>query len=98
MAAQPCNAVGLGHALSVSGFHISLVFLICWGLTSFLPWRWRLARLLLVAAALLLYLLLVGPRPAALRAGLMGIAVVAALRARTADPGAQLSWRWRRSC
>lgn len=73
------NAVGLGHALSVSGFHISLVFGLCWALGSFLPWRWRSWRLLLAAGALVVYLLLVGPQPAALRAGLMGLAVVAAL-------------------
>ena len=77
--ARTFNAVGLGHALSVSGFHISLFFLCCWGLTSFFPYRYRLLRLCLVATVLVFYLLLVGPRPAALRAGIMGLAVVAAL-------------------
>lgn len=77
--ARAFNAVGLGHALSVSGFHVGLIFLICWGLTSFLPFRLRWLRLLLIALVLLAYLLMVGPRPAALRAGLMGLAVLAAL-------------------
>ncbi len=77
--ARAFNAVGLGHALSVSGFHISLFFLIFWGLTSFFPYRLRWLRLLLLFVALAAYLLLVGPRPAALRAGLMGLAVLAAL-------------------
>jgi competence protein ComEC len=77
--ARAFNAVGLGHALSVSGFHVSLIFLICWGLTSFFPYRLRWLRLLLIGLLLLAYLLLVGPRPAALRAGLMGLALLAAL-------------------
>lgn len=77
--ARAFNAVGLGHALSVSGFHVSLLFLILWGLTSFFPYRLRWLRLLLIGLAMVAYLLLVGPRPAALRAGLMGLAVLAAL-------------------
>lgn len=77
--ARAFNAVGLGHALSVSGFHISLFFLIFWGLTSFFPQRLRWLRLLLILAVLVAYLLLVGPRPAAVRAGIMGLAVLAAL-------------------
>lgn len=77
--ARAFNAIGLGHALSVSGFHIGLFFLMVWGLTSLFPYRLRWLRLLLVFAVLTAYLLLVGPRPAALRAGIMGLAVLAAL-------------------
>lgn len=77
--ARSFNAIGLGHALSVSGFHIGLFFLIVWGLTSVFPYRLRWLRILLILVVLVAYLLLVGPRPAAVRAGLMGLAVLAAL-------------------
>ncbi len=77
--ARTLNAVGLAHALSVSGFHISLGLMITWGLTSFFPSRWHFLRFLLLALVLVTYLLLVGPRPAAFRAGIMGLAGLTAL-------------------
>jgi competence protein ComEC len=67
---------GLAHLLAVSGFNLSLlagiVWLLCGGLD-------RRARLALVAAAVIGYVLLVGPLPAVLRAALMSLLLVAAL-------------------
>lgn len=77
--ARSLNAVGLGHALSVSGFHVSLLLVMGWVLTSYFPARFRRLRFLLLAAGLVLFLLLVGPRPAAFRAGIMGLVALAAL-------------------
>ncbi len=66
---QSLRRFGLAHLLAVSGLHVGLlgggVFL----LASPLP-RW--ARHGLAAAAILLYLMVLGPRPSALRAALMG--------------------------
>lgn len=77
--ARSLNAVGLGHALSVSGFHVSLLLVMGWVLTSYFPARFRRLRFLLLAAGLVLFLLLVGPRPAAFRAGIMGLVALAAM-------------------
>ncbi len=60
--------VGLFHVLSVSGLHLALVGgFVTWMLFP-LP---RAPRLLLAAAAMALYLLVVGPLPALLRSALM---------------------------
>ena len=77
--ARSLNAVGLGHALSVSGFHVSLLLVMGWVLTSYFPARFRTFRFLLLAAGLVFFLLLVGPRPAAFRAGIMGLVALVAL-------------------
>lgn len=71
---------GLAHLLAVSGLHVGLVAGIVLVAGAFLPWR---LRLLLGLVAILGYLLLAGPRPALLRAALMGgLAAVALLAAR----------------
>jgi len=73
---------GLAHLLAVSGLHIGLVAGLALFFGRWLPlsalWRRRLA-VALAAALIGLYLLLVGPRPSALRAALMGCIALAAL-------------------
>lgn len=71
---------GLAHLLAVSGLHVGLVAGTVLLAGAFLPWR---PRLLLGLVAIVAYLLLAGPRPALLRAALMGgLAAVALLAAR----------------
>lgn len=71
---------GLAHLLAVSGLHVGLVAGIVLVAGAFLPWR---LRLVLGLVAILGYLLLAGPRPALLRAALMGgLAALALLAAR----------------
>lgn len=73
---QALRRSGLAHLLAVSGLHVGVVTLCVVWAAAVLPPRWRL---LLAAAAVLLYLALIGPRPAATRASLMGLLAVAAV-------------------
>ena len=66
---------GLYHVLSVSGVHVALVAGCAWLLGSLLP---RAVRWVPAALAIALYLLLVGPLPALLRASVMGVLALAA--------------------
>lgn len=70
------RVTGLYHLLSVSGIHVALVAGAVWLLAGWLP-RWL--RLLLMLAAIGLYLMLVGPLPALVRAAVMGFLAVTAL-------------------
>ena len=72
------RVTGLYHLLSVSGVHVALVAGAVWLLSGWLP-RWL--RLLLMLAAIGLYLMLVGPLPALVRAAVMGFLAVTALLA-----------------
>lgn len=72
------RVTGLYHLLSVSGVHVALVAGAVWMLASWLP---RPLKLILMLAAIGLYLLLVGPLPALVRAAVMGFLTVAALLA-----------------
>lgn len=72
------RVTGLYHLLSVSGVHVALVAGAVWLLAGWLP---RALRLLLMLAAIALYLLLVGPLPALVRAAVMGFLAVTALLA-----------------
>ncbi|HUO87355.1 MAG TPA: ComEC/Rec2 family competence protein [Thermoanaerobaculia bacterium] len=71
---------GLAHLLAVSGLHVGLVAGTALLLASPLPWR---LRLVVALAAIAAYLLVAGPRPALLRAALMGgLAAVSLLAGR----------------
>ena len=72
------RVTGLYHLLSVSGVHVALVAGAVWMLAGWLP---RALRLILMLAAIALYLLLVGPLPALVRAAVMGFLAVTALLA-----------------
>lgn len=72
------RVTGLYHLLSVSGVHVALVAGAVWLLAGWLP---RALRLTLMLAAIALYLLLVGPLPALVRAAVMGFLAVTALLA-----------------
>lgn len=67
---------GVYHLMSVSGVHVALVAGVVWLLGGWLP---RRLRLVLMLAAIALYLLLVGPLPALVRAAVMGLLAGAAL-------------------
>lgn len=73
---QALNRYGLSHLLAVSGLHVSLLVLLVWLMTTRCP---RGLRLGLALLAMVAYLALVGPRPAALRATLMGWLTLSAL-------------------
>jgi len=72
------RVTGLYHLLSVSGVHVAMVAGAVWLLAGWLP---RALRLILMLAAIALYLLLVGPLPALVRAAVMGFLTVTALLA-----------------
>lgn len=72
------RVTGLYHLLSVSGVHVAMVAGAVWMLAGWLP---RSLRLILMLAAIGLYLLLVGPLPALVRAAVMGFLTVTALLA-----------------
>lgn len=72
------RVTGLYHLLSVSGVHVALVAGTAWLLMGWLP---RVPRLILMLAAIGLYLLLVGPLPALVRSAVMGFLAVTALLA-----------------
>jgi competence protein ComEC len=67
---------GLAHLIAVSGFNVSLVAALAAGVGAALPRRSRLG---LAAAAVSLYVVLVGPAPSVLRAGAMGLLALAGL-------------------
>lgn len=84
------RVTGVYHLLSVSGVHVALVAGVVWLLGGGLP---RTARLLLMLAAIFLYLLLVGPLPALVRSAVMGLLAVAALLAERPPAAANaLGW------
>lgn len=70
------RVTGVYHLMSVSGVHVALVAGVVWLAGGWLP---RRPRLLLMLAAIALYLLLVGPLPALVRAAVMGLLAGAAL-------------------
>ncbi|HET9226340.1 MAG TPA: DNA internalization-related competence protein ComEC/Rec2 [Thermoanaerobaculia bacterium] len=72
------RVTGLYHLLSVSGVHVAMVAGAVWMLAGWFP---RALRLILMLAAIGLYLLLVGPLPALVRAAVMGFLTVTALLA-----------------
>lgn len=72
------RVTGLYHLLSVSGVHVAMVAGAVWLLAGWLP---RVLRLVLMLAAIAVYLLLVGPLPALVRAAVMGFLAVTALLA-----------------
>jgi ComEC/Rec2-related protein len=69
---------GIYHLLSVSGVHVALVAGAVWLLAGWLP---RSVRLLLMLAAVTLYLLLAGPFPPLVRSAVMAVLTVLALLA-----------------
>jgi len=84
------RVTGVYHLMSVSGVHVALVAGAVWLLGGWLP---RRIRLLLALASILLYLLLVGPLPALVRAAVMGALAVAALLAERPPAAANaLGW------
>ena len=84
------RVTGLYHLLSVSGVHVALVAGAVWLLGGWLP---RALRLVLMLVAIGLYLLLVGPLPALVRAAVMGFLAVTALLAER-PPGAVNALGW----
>ncbi len=73
---QALRRLGLAHLLAVSGLHVGLLGLLLVVLGAALP---RRMRYLLALAGIGVYLLLIGPRPAVLRASIMGLLALAAL-------------------
>lgn len=69
---------GLAHLLAVSGLHVGLVAATVFLLAFPLPWKLRLA---LALTAVLVYLLVAGPRPSLLRATMMVLLATLALLA-----------------
>ncbi len=84
------RVTGVYHLMSVSGVHVALVAGAVWLLAGWLP---RRPRLLLSLASIFLYLLLVGPLPALVRAAVMGALAVTALLAER-PPGAANALGW----
>ena len=84
------RVTGVYHLMSVSGVHVALVAGGVWLLGLWLP---RRLRLLLSLAAIALYLLLVGPMPALVRAAVMGLLAALALLAERPPAAANaLGW------
>jgi competence protein ComEC len=84
------RVTGVYHLMSVSGVHVALVAGAVWLFAFWLP---RTARLLLTIAAIALYLLLVGPLPALVRAAVMGLLAGLALLAERPPSAANgLGW------
>lgn len=84
------RVTGVYHLMSVSGVHVALVAGAVWLLAGWLP---RRPRLLLSLASIFLYLLLVGPLPALVRAAVMGALGVTALLAERPPAAANaLGW------
>ncbi len=84
------RVTGIYHLMSVSGVHVALVASLVWLLAGWLP---RPLRLLLMLAAILLYLLLVGPLPSLVRSAVMGsLAALALLAERPPAAANALSW------
>jgi competence protein ComEC len=81
---------GIYHLMSVSGIHVALVAGLVWLLGGGLP---RPLRLLSMLAAIVFYLLLVGPLPSLVRSAVMGgLAVLALLAERPPAAANALSW------
>jgi competence protein ComEC len=81
---------GIYHLMSVSGVHVALVAGLIWLLGGWLP---RPLRLLSMLAAIVLYLLLVGPIPSLVRSAVMGgLAVLALLAERPPAAANALGW------
>jgi competence protein ComEC len=81
---------GIYHLMSVSGIHVALVAGLVWLLGGGLP---RPLRLLSMLAAIVLYLLLVGPLPSLVRSAVMGgLAVLALLAERPPAAANALGW------
>jgi competence protein ComEC len=81
---------GIYHLMSVSGIHVALVAGLVWLLGGCLP---RPLRLLSMLAAIVLYLLLVGPLPSLVRSAVMGgLAVLALLAERPPAAANALGW------
>jgi competence protein ComEC len=81
---------GIYHLTSVSSLHVALVAGAVWLLAGWLP---RGVRLLLMLAAILLYLLLAGPFPPLVRSAVMGVlAVLALLAERPPSQANGLAW------
>jgi len=84
------RVTGIYHLMSVSGVHVALVAGLVWLLAGWLP---RPLRLLLMLAAILLYLLLVGPIPSLVRSAAMGaLAALALLAERPPAAANALGW------
>jgi len=84
------RVTGVYHLLSISGVHVALVAGAVWLLGGRLH---RTLRLVLMLASILLYLLLVGPLPALVRAAVMAALAVAALLAERPPAAANaLGW------
>ncbi len=84
------RVTGVYHLMSVSGVHVALVAGAVWLLAGWLP---RRPRLLLSLASIFLYLLLVGPLPALVRAAVMGaLGVMALLAERPPAAANALGW------
>jgi competence protein ComEC len=84
------RVTGIYHLMSVSGVHVALVAGLVWLLAGWLP---RPLRLLLMLAAILLYLLLVGPLPSLVRSAIMGaLAALALLAERPPSAANALGW------
>ncbi len=84
------RVTGIYHLMSVSGVHVALVAGLVWLLGGWLP---RPLRLLLMLAAIVLYLLLVGPLPALVRSAVMGgLAALALLAERPPAAANALGW------
>lgn len=73
---QGLRRLGLAHVLAVSGLHVALVVGVAAAAGS---WLGRRARFAVSLGATASYLLVVGPRPALLRASVMGCLAVASL-------------------
>jgi competence protein ComEC len=84
------RVTGVYHLMSVSGVHVALVAGLVWLLGGWLP---RPLRLFLMLAAIVLYLLLVGPLPALVRSAVMGgLAALALLAERPPAAANALGW------
>ena len=84
------RVTGVYHLMSVSGVHVALVAGLVWLLGGWLP---RPLRLLLMLAAIIFYLLLVGPLPALVRSAVMGgLAALALLAERPPAAANALGW------
>lgn len=75
---QTLRRLGLVHLLAVSGLHVAILAFLALAAASPLPRGPRYVAALLAVA---LYLMLIGPRPAVLRAAVMGLVALAALLA-----------------
>ncbi len=73
---QALQRCGLAHLLAVSGLHVGLLAWLLLVLSRLVPVK---LRMLPAALGILMYLLIVGPRPSMLRAAVMGLIALATL-------------------